>query len=106
MLFPNSSNFSKSFASIILLHQTPFTPCNINTSRKGYLSEFERGRIIGIHDRGAKKTIISWYCNHPYFIIADTLAKKELRNNRYFFPRSGPPKCYTDTKERLVLRRV
>ena len=86
--------------------RTPLTLCDGNTPRKGHLSEFERGRIIGIHDGGAKKAVISRYYNHPYSIVADTLEKEALRNDGHSLPQSGPLKCYTDAEERLVLRHV
>jgi hypothetical protein len=86
--------------------RTPLTPCDSNAPRKGHLSEFERGRIIGMHNGGAKKAVIRRYYNHPYSTIADTIAKDELRGDGYSLPRSGPPKSYTDTKERLMLRHI
>jgi hypothetical protein len=86
--------------------RTPLTPCDGNTPRKGHLSEFERGRIIGIYDGGAKKAIISRYYNYLYSIVADTLEKEALRDDGHSLPRSGPPKCYTDAEERLVLRHI
>jgi hypothetical protein len=86
--------------------RTPLTPCDGNAPRKGHLSEFERSRIIGIHNRGAKKAVISRYYNHPYSTVADTLEKEELRNNGHSLPRSGPVRCYTDAEEQLMLRHV
>ena len=83
--------------------RTPLTPCDGNTPYKRELSEFERGRIIGIHDGGAKKAVIQRFYNHPYSIVIDTIAKQELRNDGHSLPRSGPPKCYSPAKERLVL---
>jgi transposase len=57
-------------------------------------------------DGGTKKAIISRYYNHPYSIVADTIDKEALRDNGYSLPRTGRPKYYSDTEERLVLRHV
>jgi hypothetical protein len=88
------------------LQRTPLTLCDGNTPRKGELSEFERGRIIGMHDGGAKKAVIQRFYSHPYSTVTDTIRNNELRNNGHSIPRSGAPKCYTDAEERLILRHV
>jgi hypothetical protein len=54
-------------------------------------------------DGGAKKTIISRYYNYSYSIVIDTINKEVLCDNGHFLPRTGRPKCYSDTKERLIL---
>lgn len=86
--------------------RTPLGPINGNQPRTGPLSEFEKGRIIDISDGGAKKAIISRYYNYPYSTVADIIDKEALRDDGRSLPRTGRPKCYSDAKERLVLRYV
>ena len=70
------------------------------------LSEFERGRIVGIHDGGAKKAEIQRFYSHPYSTVLDTIANNELRNDGHSKSRSGAPKSYSPAEERRVLRHV
>ena len=86
--------------------RTPLTPCDGNTPRKGELSEFERGRIIGMHDGGVKKAVIQRFYNYLYSTVIDTIVKNELRNNGHSLPRSSALKYYSPTEERLILRYV
>jgi hypothetical protein len=86
--------------------RTPLTPCDGNTPRKGELSEFERGRIIGMYDGGAKKAVIQRFYSHPYSIVVDTIRNNELRHDGHSLPRSGAPKSYTPAEERLVLQHI
>jgi len=86
--------------------RTPLGPINGNEPCTGPLSEFERGRIIGMSDRGAKKAIISRYYNHPYSTVTNIIEKQSLRDDGHSLPRTGLPKCYSDVEERLVLRHV
>ena len=47
-----------------LIH-TPLAKRNSNSHRGPELSEFERGRIISIHDTGKKNVEIHWFYSHP-----------------------------------------
>jgi hypothetical protein len=55
----------------------------------GPLSEFKRGQIISMLDRGTKKAIISQYYNYLYSIVIDTINKEVLHNDGYSLPRTG-----------------
>jgi len=90
----------------MLPQRTPLGPINGNEPYTGPLSEFERGRIISMSNRGAKKAIISRYYNHPYSTIIDTIDKETQRDNGHSLPRTSRLKCYSDTEERLVLCHV
>jgi hypothetical protein len=59
-----------------------------------------------MHDGGANKAQIQRFYHHPYSTVLDTISNNQLRNNGHSLPRSGPPKCYSDAEERLVLRHV
>ena len=86
--------------------RTPLGPINGNTNDKAELSEFERGRILGMHDGGKTKAYISRYYYYPYLIIIDMISNNPLHNNGKSLPRTSIPKCYIDAEERLVLRHV
>jgi len=83
--------------------RTPLGPSDGNVPHKGPLSEFERGRIIGMSDGGAKKAVISRFYNHLYSTVTDTIDKELLCDDRHSLPRTGRLKCYSDAEERLVL---
>jgi hypothetical protein len=86
--------------------RTPLASINGNTKKKAELSEFERGRIIGMHDGGKNKAHISRYYHHLYLTVTDTINNNPLRNNGESLPQTGAPRCYTDAEERLVLWHV
>ena len=86
--------------------RTPLTPCNRNITNRSELTEFERGRIIGMHNGGAKKAVIQRFYFHLYSTVADTIRNNELRENGHFLLRSGAPRAYIDAEEQLVLRYV
>ena len=86
--------------------RTPLGPIDGNQPRTGHLSEFERGRIIGMADGGAKKAMISRYYNHLYSTVTDTIDKEAQRNDGHSIPYTGRLKCYSDAEERLVLRHI
>ena len=67
------------------------------------LSEFERGRIIGMHDGGAKKAEIQRFYSYLYSIVLDTIANNELYNNGHSKSQLGIPKSYLPAKERCIL---
>jgi len=59
-----------------------------------------------MHDGGKNKAHISRYYYHLYSTVINIILNNPLRNNGESLPRTGPPKCYTDAEERLVLRHV
>jgi hypothetical protein len=66
--------------------RTPLGPINGNTNNKAKLSEFERGRIIGMHDRGKNKAYISRYYHYPYLTVTDTINNNPLCNDGQSLP--------------------
>jgi hypothetical protein len=86
--------------------RTPLRPIDGNTPRKGHLTEFERGRIIGMHDGGAKKAVIQRFYSHSYSTVRDTIEKEASRHDGHSLPHIGRPKSYSPAEERLVLRHV
>ena len=86
--------------------RTPLRPIDRNTPRKGHLTEFERGRIIGIYNSGAKKVVIQRFYSHLYSTVRNTIEKEVLRYNGYSLLYIGRLKSYSPAEERLVLRYV
>ena len=86
--------------------RTPLRLINRNTPRKGHLTEFERGRIIGIHNNSAKKAVIQRFYSHLYSTIRDTIEKEALRHNGYSLPYISRLKSYSPAEEQLVLRYI
>ena len=82
---------------------TPLRPINGNTPRKGHLTEFERGRIIGIHNSGAKKAVIQRFYSYLYSTVRNTIEKEVLRYNGHSLPYIGRPKSYSPAEKQLVL---
>jgi hypothetical protein len=86
--------------------RTPLAERNGNGHRGPELSEFERGRIIGMHDAGKKNVEIHRFYDHPASTVRDTIFKDSLCEDGHSIPRSGAPKSWTPSKERRVLRHV
>ena len=86
--------------------RTPLVERDGNTLERRELTEFERGRIIRMYDRGAKKAVIQRFYNHSYSTISDTISNNELRDNGASLPRSGAAKSYSSAEERMILRHV
>ncbi|KAF4634464.1 hypothetical protein G7Y89_g3644 [Cudoniella acicularis] len=90
----------------MLLIRTLLAERNSNGHRGPELSEFERGRIIRIHDTGKKSAEIYRFYDHPYFTVKNIVDKDALRDDGHSIPRSGAPKSWTPSKERRILRYV
>jgi hypothetical protein len=86
--------------------RTPLAERNGNSHRGPELSEFERGRIIGIHDAGKKNVEIHRFYSHPQSTVRDTIEKDSIREDGHSTPRSGAPKSWIPAEERRVLRYV
>ena len=86
--------------------RTPLVERDGNTLERRELTEFERGRIIRIHDKDAKKAVIQRFYNYLYSTISDTISNNELRDNGASLPRSGAAKSYSPAEERMILRHV
>ena len=88
------------------LIRTPLAERNGNGHRGPELSEFQRGRIISMHDASKKNVEIHRFYSHPTSTIRDTIEKDSLREDGHSAPRSGQPKSWTPAEERRVLRHV
>jgi hypothetical protein len=72
--------------------RTPLAERNGNGHRGPELSEYERGRIIGIYNTGKKDIEIHRFYSHPYSTVQSTIAQDSLRKDGHSIPRSGAPK--------------
>jgi hypothetical protein len=72
--------------------RTPLAERNGNSYRGPELSEFERGRIIGMYDAGKKNVEIHRFYSHPQSTVRDTIEKDSIREDGHSAPRSGAPK--------------
>ena len=83
---------------------SPLASISGNLRRGLELSPYERGEIKGLNRGGFKVPEIARLKNIPISTVRSTLSLDELRTNGESQPRSGRPKAYTPSDERLILR--
>jgi hypothetical protein len=66
--------------------RTPLAERNSNSYWGPELSEYERGRIIGMHDAGKKDIEIHRFYDHLYSTVQSTIAQDTLREDGHFIP--------------------
>lgn len=86
--------------------RTPLAKRNGNGHRGPELSEFQRGRIIGMYNTGKKNIEIHRFYSHPTSTIRDTIEKDSLCEDGHSAPRSSQPKSWTPAEERRILHYV
>jgi len=86
--------------------QGPLTPIFRNKTDRKELSEFERGRIVSMHNKSRSKTYIQRYYSYLYISISRTIINEKKRDNNIFLPRNGSFKVYSNTEKRKILRHI
>jgi transposase len=86
--------------------RTPLASITAQRAFNYQLSPYQRGRVIGMTEEGAKSSKIAATLNISRGAIRSTLSLDHLRDEGNPQPRCGPPLRYTPADERNLLRHV